>query len=491
MNVAILIGNSDYENENKLPACKNDLEVIGSVIKSSGKYDEIFLYENYKSIELKNGLSDRIKSLENSAINEMFIYYTGHGLYKENQFFYIPIDYSQKKHNVTSLANEEFDNLIRSLSPQLTIKVIDACESSQTYIKMLTEEKEKYLKETKKGFSNCYFMFSSQNNQSSYQDSELSYFTRAFYESLFSHESNSIRYKDISSYIADFFAKDDEQTPFFITQANFTEIFIDNLSVVKSQIGQVGKADTNTEPKLDDDNEKLKSLATQIMEDSKCYLDKETALNYLGRINSTIEAMQIHIPLQDFYDLKISPIKEIKSIVGIEQTFKEIESQKKEWFIDIETENEEYEAEVEVPKRRNPKSLLWSPAFDLFNAYQEYDLKTVTRTRQKIVGFEHSLSTPISGFSVSLVPKFPNLEMNTCNLFFIFNKKDFMLFNSIVIYKDKNWGQWIIKEKSPWQKRNFLFSEIDSITSGIEEILIELQDGLFEKIKKHFVKGEM
>ncbi len=39
-NIFILIGSSDYINEKKLPACKNDIEEVEKLIRASASYDD-------------------------------------------------------------------------------------------------------------------------------------------------------------------------------------------------------------------------------------------------------------------------------------------------------------------------------------------------------------------------------------------------------------------------------------------------------------------
>jgi len=41
MNLAILIGVSDYDHQNSLVACKGDIKVMGHVVEKLNKFDDI------------------------------------------------------------------------------------------------------------------------------------------------------------------------------------------------------------------------------------------------------------------------------------------------------------------------------------------------------------------------------------------------------------------------------------------------------------------
>lgn len=115
--------------------------------------------------------------------------------------------------------------MLRTLSPALAVKVVDACHSGTHYVKS-SEDIEKALRKSSNGhFQKCYFMFSSEQHQQSWQDDRLSYFTRAFVRSLAEYKGHPVRYKDIIAYISDQFTNNTRQKPVFITQAGFTDIF--------------------------------------------------------------------------------------------------------------------------------------------------------------------------------------------------------------------------------------------------------------------------
>ena len=169
-------------------------------------------------------LSDFIANNQGEIFDEVFFYYSGHGDFRDNEFYYILSDFNRNSYRQTSLANSELDSFLKQLNPNLTIKVVDACHSGVTYIKD-NDIFSKHLDESKQRFNHCYFMFSSMSDQASYQNNIISHFTKSFVDSVLKYSSTEIRYKHIVDYISDDFEKNALQKPLFVTQASFTEIF--------------------------------------------------------------------------------------------------------------------------------------------------------------------------------------------------------------------------------------------------------------------------
>jgi hypothetical protein len=124
----------------------------------------------------------------------------------------------------------------------------------------------------------------------------------------------------------------------------------------------------------------------------------------------------------------------------------------------------------------------------MLNTYRPVDYRTVTKTRDVIVGTEHSIQTPASGFKIDLIPKFNNLNMFSHQIFFIFNKCSILLYNSYCEYFDKNWGNWILKEKSSWEKAQLPFANINYITDQSKTFLTDFQETVFEKLRSKYEK---
>ena len=184
INISIIIGATNYQRLIKLPGSKNDAKNIFDIITLTKKYDDtLYLNNDESSEDVKESISDFIEKHKNNEINELFFYFSGHGEFSNNEFCYLLSDYDSFKKSRTSLANSFVDNLIRNLQPKMTIKIIDACQSGTNYIKS-NETLNSYLLESKNQLSNCYFLFSSHTDQSSYQTKYISDFTNSFINSL-------------------------------------------------------------------------------------------------------------------------------------------------------------------------------------------------------------------------------------------------------------------------------------------------------------------
>jgi len=233
-NLAIIIGVSQYADENNnLPACLNDVKIIESLFNSIIKYDDVLIEKgNIESNKVRDSITTFIQKYQNEIIGEVFFYYTGHGCFDGTNFYYNLSNYDKRNKRQTSIENSEIDTWLRSLKAKLTIKVIDACYSAIKHIK--DDFFQQYFNDTKTGFNECYFMYSSLSYQKSYQNELLSDFTLSFINSLF--KKDKIKYRDIMNSISDEFEHNNKQTPFFVVQADYTEDFADIDESIKAKL---------------------------------------------------------------------------------------------------------------------------------------------------------------------------------------------------------------------------------------------------------------
>lgn len=274
MNIAIVLAVSEYKIPgNDLLASKKDGELINDILKATNKYDDIlYLNANETSLEVKELISNFFVKHRDQKVNELFFYFSGHGEFSNDKFYYLLSDYEEKRKNQTTLQNEEIDNYIRNLSPQLVVKVVDACQSVARYIKDF-DILPKYINNSKEGFRNCYFLYSSLSDQSSYQDENLSFFTKSFIESIKSYPLDEISYKHIIEFINDEFQNIGEQNPFYVIQAEMTEKFCKYTDEFRTFLDNLYLIDNNPV-----DAEKVKkpfSLLELVKTNAKEYVDRK------------------------------------------------------------------------------------------------------------------------------------------------------------------------------------------------------------------------
>jgi hypothetical protein len=487
MNIAILIGVSNYSNGKDLAGCKNDVNIMHQLIKQSGKYQEIlFISDNTTSEMVKNQLTDFVrKHKENTTINEVFFYYTGHGLFHMEEFYYVLSDYDKKWLNRTTYKNGEIDELLKSLNPELTVKVVDACHSGVRYVKDVNDvEVSKMLNLTREKFSNCYFMFSSQFDESSWANQKISYFTQSFVNAIIEHKVDSIRYRDIIDYISDDFSqKNIAQTPYYVTQSNNTEIFCkiedDTIDMLKYtlasfELGQVDNENKDTTNSL--------SLFEVIKKDSENYCKNLEEVNdLLNKIRHTVSDFIIKAELSDLFEIKVKFDDESYSdIPNVNVVAQSLEKKVNDFFIEIEyiTKN------VKVPI----KSLFDSMAAAL--AYAEpKQVKYREETRTYVDYYDLSEEdVPYTTINIDFEPKLPNLSKYNCTIIYAFSKVHINLFYSYNIYKEVSWGEYELDNVKWMQSDDLIIKQevkileiVEIIKNGFENFV---EKNLYDKFKK-------
>ena len=113
MNIGIVLGVSEYlDSSNNLPGCLKDAELIKNILDKTNKFEEIlYLNEKLTSAHIKERLTSFISKYKENDIEEIVFYYTGHGEFVNDEFYFLLSDYSVQKRKQTSLQNEEIDSL--------------------------------------------------------------------------------------------------------------------------------------------------------------------------------------------------------------------------------------------------------------------------------------------------------------------------------------------------------------------------------------------
>jgi uncharacterized caspase-like protein len=132
-NVAILIGNSNYDSLEKLACCHCDLLAINQLLEATGKYEYITIIEDSPAADLKKRLRESIEKLNKP--DELFFYFTGHGYMHDSELFHCSINFDSERPNQTGLSTEELHIILRLAEANLVVKVIDSCHSGTSLIK--------------------------------------------------------------------------------------------------------------------------------------------------------------------------------------------------------------------------------------------------------------------------------------------------------------------------------------------------------------------
>ncbi len=446
INIAIIIGVSKYaDSRNNLPGSFNDAEAIKGIIDRTNKFQEIlYLNNSEESGECKKRLTNFISKFHEQQIGELFFYFSGHGEFFKDEFYYLLSDFEPKKRLQTSFQNEEIDDLFKQLNPSLTIKIVDACQSGTAYIKNI-DALEKYFHEGKKGFKHCYFMYSSLNNQYSYQTENISDFTKSLVNAIRIHKSNEIRYKDLIDIVTDEFSNNDDQTPFFVTQAKFTEQFC-TIShelkeyVEKSPLFLVPQATFEDKPK---------SIAQSVIADSLKYLDNEKMKDALSSMQSRFYVIDLSNELKNLYNVQVTHHSNYEKIPNMASIINWLRRNRNEYFYSI-IDEEYYDGDG--------------------NQYFLDRLKT-------------EYPSEFNCLSIEIIRNFPNIANYRSNVVYLCNRRFVRLFYFISQYEDKGFNSSVLKREFEWVTFEGEISNDDSVEEIVSRIETEISSRIEQDIK--------
>jgi len=469
ISLAIVIAVSEYSGDaTPLPACKNDGAAIATLINGEQRFAEtLFIDSETSSKSVKQRLIEFVAKHKHSEVEDVFFYFTGHGEFHGGEFYYLLSDYRSAARKQTSLENKELDNLIRSLRPTLFAKVVDACHSGFSYVKDGSELR-KHLDSSIDAFKKVYFMFSSQSNQPSYQDKALSYFTRRFVESIILGDSSSVRYKDIIDYVSDAFTQDTIQTPFFVTQADHTEIFLEVSEDTRKTVTTFLPTGIPSIATAQAGVQEL-SLVEFVKRDASLYCSEEKTVSVLVQISESIHSYKLPRDLSELYSLVFEqiPLSDFRYGDGIGI------------WIDKNLTDKRYFVSVEKETRQETKKVLKS-AFEMLSVSSlslgqadDGKYKTVTEVRQYIVGFKPSVELPFGALALYGEPKYLNLFACRMYVVPIVSMTHIRLFWSYVHLDHSNWKQRKFVNKFEWATDEVLTTD----SAGIEKLIRTITSG--------------
>ncbi|WP_029275102.1 caspase family protein [Pedobacter borealis] len=474
MNLAIVISVSEYiDTRNNLPGCRKDADCINSILNKTGKFDEIlFINEKLSSGKVKEKLTAFISEHKSKKIEELFFYYTGHGEFQNEEFYYLLSDYSQDKKNQTTLQNEEVDSLFRTLNPELVIKVIDACQSGKAYIKEAGAI-TKYFQKTIDRFDRCYFLNSSLKDQSSFQTDEISDFTLSFINSIKEHDTSEIRYKDIMDFISDAFEKNTSQTPFFVVQADYTEKFCIISKALKEYLNTL---DTTLTEETENKAVEI-SLLEKIKRQASEYFTKEQAIAIINKLKGKLSEYKLPDGLNEIYDIAITFQENYDGIVNKNAIGKWLDDNLHEYFAKSSHTRERKDRYTNILGGLQAASFLSRIGDDT-----EYEW-----VRN---GFELEVEVPFKTIIFTLNSKFPNIESYTARVVYLLSKKQIRFFYFITNFETKNWDERKLNTKIEWLTSEYPLKDEEKIIEGLNKIFAQLTDKVKKEIEEKFANKE-
>lgn len=470
INLGIVLAIHNYEQLGQLPGCWKDGEVISKALTMESRFtDVLVIRDDVSSSIIKARIIEFIDKYKDSEIGDFVFYFTGHGEYHGNDFYHLLPDYDPKKRNQTALQNSELDNLIRNLNPALCVKIVDACHSGISYIKD-HRDFEEHLKSTQSGFKKLYFMYSSQSDQKSFQNKHLSFFTKAVAQSLVNATSLPIRYKDVIDYVSDAFTAKSLQTPFFVTQAGFTEPFCSPSESLRSEILELLKEDQPKRKKQVSASQD--SFLSLVAKDAESYCSEAEAIENLNAFAKHVADLKLSSEIIPLYETRssVETSNEIPEVVQIAEWFEKNKSDP-EFFVRLQYETKRV-------TRRVRRNFLLSNLF----ATSDDDDNFVTKTEnaQFAANFQPTVDLPYRFLCITADPKYANLRQAKCfivpavsrthlRLFWTYASYDFATWNDRKLVEIRNW----VTDEGPIKDASHFAEVLGGVSVGFSNFLFE------------------
>lgn len=292
---AILIGNSEYQSEQQLPCCAEDVEAIQLLLASTGRFDAIHVHKNVSADEMRNALRTGIP--DGSSFDEIFLYFSGHGAQVSNNLFLCGVSFDGSRPNETGLSHEDIMNLVRSSNPELLVTVIDACFSGTRLVK--GDHPLKHIAES--GLRNVIQFSSSMDDQTSLAGERLSEFTRAFLEASARKTEGIVYYSDITNSLRDEFIANDDQTPFFVSQGTGREILVDDATKLAGF-----RSEFLRRWPLDEDGGERENAINSVIASDETLSPKQLLIAAEGKMGDQIKVKRLVDDLFDGIQTKLS-----------------------------------------------------------------------------------------------------------------------------------------------------------------------------------------
>jgi hypothetical protein len=127
--VALVIGNSTYQNADHLANPANDAMLVAAALKRAG-FDVVESRLDLKSVDMRRALRDFHDQTVDADV--AVVYYAGHGIEIDGTNFLIPIDATLERD--TDVYDEAFslDRVLIAIEPakQLRLVIVDACRNN-------------------------------------------------------------------------------------------------------------------------------------------------------------------------------------------------------------------------------------------------------------------------------------------------------------------------------------------------------------------------
>lgn len=451
MNIAILVGISNYASEHQLPACALDAENMRRLLLATRKYDDVQLVSDQTTAsQVKDALRNFFAKHQNSgSIDEALIYFSGHGVY-QNDALLCCTDFDANRPATTSISNSELDDLLRSVKPNVAVKIIDACQSGSPYIKDASAGFEKALGKSQLNSFIC--MASSRQDQSSYASRTESFFTARWIQAALSKPEGHILYRDIQAALADAFVASPDQTPFFINQGTGLEAFSSVTDEMRAL--QVSRS-KSVEP------EKPESAIAQLIEIHVKELDRQFVPH--AQVLRATEASKASLITEGVSDLIVAQFyqKSVKSDGKLNSipksravaSFAEEQAWPKRYFVRV--NQEPYSART----LKDPFAAIGLSGLKFLSKHGDDDY--VTETKYRAGSLETTEPLPIEVAELSFTSGHPSLTAFVIYVGVVHSLTEVMVLSSTAQLSQKGWDARAPELTNlQWRYQSYPWSEV-------------------------------
>ncbi|WP_437549674.1 caspase family protein [Sorangium sp. So ce367] len=461
--LGIVIGCGAYASPgSELPAAANDARTVARFLEQGNLCDEVLcLVDVETAAQTKQQLSSFVQKHQASRAQEVIFYFSGHGLYRDGEFFYVLRNYDELRPRETCLENSELDDMLRALSPDLTVKIVDACNSGVPYVKAPLEptQLEKHIDETQRRFSKCYFLFSSYRDQSSYADDKYSYFTRVLLDSIASHSLGTIRYKDLVSAAADAFEGDPHQRPFFVIQADQTEVFCTLTEQLKRLLA--GALEPSDRQPIASEPGPVQLVVSALRRDAARFVTPEVAHERLEALRDGLSNAPVPGPLLELYSTECVSCSGRGTHPGAAKVG--------EWILDY---GADVLAKAKFKLVSEAQTMLDQIAGVVPRKFESKDVES----------YEHTVVLPFARLELKAVALLPNLHLFKLIVVPVLSRSDVHLFAGICEYGHSTWTDMKLLKNPVWNSTKVPMASGDLLASTVKMETRRLWDALAKHV---------
>ena len=291
-------------------------------------------------------------------------------------------------------------------------------------------------------------------------------------EAVFRSKTELVRYKDIIDYVSDEFQGNEKQSPIFVSQANFTDIFVSALQDEKTFLKEI-LCQNDVRAKDDNKSQTLKQL---VENDAKRFFDKDDAMRIYNSIPELIDSIfTFDGELKSLFEREIIIHNDYQIIPKIRSLSEWISNNNDDFFVRAIITNESHEERV-----RKPGVL----GLDMFN---DDSYKTVTKYKQVPTSFESTTEVPFHVVQIKAQPLYPNLNSMTVFLLPLISRTKMIIFSTIAPYKTVGWDkEKMITDDCKWIPKVVELADSKKLLEYINESYKQFYDSIYQPLLKNF-----